>query len=97
MSDVLLGWILSTYFAINMAILLLAAVLRPRQFFAEGWTVILFGGTIVMLAGLPMLAYYFIEEQIQTRRHNKRMAEVIAKSRAEVERMQNESNQTLTS
>ena len=93
MSDVLLGWILSTYFAINMAILLLAAVLQTRQFFAEPWRVILFGCVIVMLAGLPMLAYFFVEEQIQLRRHNKHMAAMAAKSRAEVERMQNESNQ----
>ena len=98
MNDVaILGWILSTYATTNALILLAAAVMRPKQFLAESWTVILFGCIIILLAGLPLILYFFVEEQIQTRRHNKRMADVVAKSRAEFERVKNESNQTLSS
>ena len=79
-----IAWI---YLVINTAILVLTAVVRPKQFWSSGAAVIVMGSFVVLIAGLPLMLYFFCEGFIQDYRSRRRMAALLAERRAEVEAM----------
>lgn len=89
-----IAWI---YLVINTAILVLTAVVRPKQFWSSGAAVIVMGSFVVLIAGLPLMLYFFCEGFIQDYRSRRRMAALLAERRAEVEAMAAESNEHLSS
>lgn len=79
----IIGNIALLYLAINLAILVLTAILRPKQFWGGGLDVLILGSIMVLIAGLPLMLYFVIGDFVQTYLSRRRFAAFLAARQAE--------------